>query len=234
MDGRLTAVRIFMTVLISLAVANFLAIGGFVGWLAATDRLDLERLEEIRTILAETRADEAARLEAEDQEATRVAQQQAEDAKNALPPLNAGELLDALQEHEEAAQLRVARMEREAADLRRALERERDELDRRVAAFEQEKAQFDAMRQRLAEVEGDGQFQQALALYKALPAAKAQEMLQTLIDEGRVDQVVDYLNAMDTRTARKIVERFEDPAVAADLLERLRVRGLQASAAEDP
>ncbi len=233
MERRLT-VRTLMTVLVSLAVANFLAIGGFVGWLAASDRLDLDRLERIREMLSETRGEEQERLDIERREAERRAEEEAESARSALPPLNAGELLDALREHEEAARLRVARMEREAEDLRRALRREREELDQRITAFEEEKAAFDAMRRRLVEAEGDTQFQQAVALYEALPAAKAQEMLQTLIDEGKTDQVVDYLNAMDTRTARKIVERFEDPAVAADLLERLRVRGLQASAAEDP
>ncbi|MEC9374314.1 MAG: hypothetical protein VYC34_10740, partial [Planctomycetota bacterium] len=87
---------------------------------------------------------------------------------------------------------------------------------------------------RIIEQEEDEQFQRTVLLYESLQPQRAQEMMATLIQDGDSDQVVAYLNAMQPRAAKKIIEKFPDPIVAADLLERLRTRGLQAAAPEEP
>ncbi|MFT3686204.1 MAG: hypothetical protein QM783_14990 [Phycisphaerales bacterium] len=53
-----------------LAIANLLAIGGFVGWLAATDRLSVDRLRTLReswktTVAEEKEAEAKAAVESE-------------------------------------------------------------------------------------------------------------------------------------------------------------------------
>jgi hypothetical protein len=51
-----------------------------------------------------------------------------------------------------------------------------------------------------------------------------------LIQQGEIDQVVAYLNAMQERTRTRIIDEFltDQPGVATDLLERLRMRGIAA------
>ncbi|MBM4108075.1 MAG: hypothetical protein FJ255_04595 [Phycisphaerae bacterium] len=55
-------------------------------------------------------------------------------------------------------------------------------------------------------------------------------------DAARLDMVVSYLNAMQERTRAKVIGEFlkDDPALASELLERLRRRGQIARAAEVP
>jgi hypothetical protein len=51
------------------------------------------------------------------------------------------------------------------------------------------------------------------------------------VDNTGTDQVVAYLNAMEDRTRTKIITEFQkqDPALAAELLERLRTRATLAA-----
>ena len=116
--------------------------------------------------------------------------------------------------------------------MRRTLEKERDDLDEDIEEFIAERDSFNAMRKRIADIEGDEQFQKALTLYQSLQPKDAANTLKELYERGDIEQVVAYLNAMESRKASKIVAQFEPP-VAADLLERLRTRGLVAAAPEE-
>ncbi|TVQ31256.1 MAG: hypothetical protein EA376_10325 [Phycisphaeraceae bacterium] len=220
------------TILSVLAVANLLAILGFVGWLKISDRIDMDRLEQVRTILSETRAEQEEREADEEREALLQAAAEEQEERDALPPLSGADQVAMRREEEQITQTRVERLRREIDDLRRTLKRERDDLDEAMAEFEAEREKFEAMRRRIQELEGDEQFRRTLALYESLPANRAQPLLQALINDGEINQVVAYLNGMQTRTASKIIERFEDPALAAELLERLRTRGLEARGPE--
>lgn len=59
-------------------------------------------------------------------------------------------------------------------------------------------------------------------------------MLQALIETGKKEQAVAYLNAMSSRNASRVMAEFRarDPMLTADLLERLRVFGI-VSAGDD-
>ncbi len=221
------------TIVTVMAIANLLALLGFVGWLHMTDRLDLERVERVREIFSETRAEQEAREEEERREADRLAREQEEAIRAGMPPLTAEDVLDRRRGQNDVAAQALQRLKREVTDLQRTLRREREALDARIAEFEREKEEFNSMRQRLASIEAGEQFKKTVTLYESLPADKAQALMAELLASGKVEQVVSYLNAMQSRSAKKIVERFEDPSVAADLLERLRTRGLQASVPED-
>lgn len=227
----------------TLAVANLLALLGFVGFLQATDRLDPARVERVRRILTETRSEEAARLATEqaDAEAERLAGEEA--AKAAIPPRTAAQKLDERSQAEEADRQRHERVRREVDDLRRSLQRERAAVDEARARLSADQAEFDAMRTKIAAVEGDAQFRKALGVYEAIKPAEAKAALQEVLMPGGgvvspdgLDQVIAYLNAMQERVRTKIVQEFvkDDPKVAADLLEHLRTRGLEARGPEDP
>lgn len=217
----------------TIALANFLAMAGLIGWLQMTDRLDATRINEVRALFAETLTDKqntAAALKAAEEEA---AKKEAEAIRAGTPPLSAAEAMVSERVQGEQQRQHVERLRREVEDLQRSLARERDELDEEWKRLRAEQDAFQVMRQRLAELEGSEQFERALRLYESLKPDQTQALLQQLIDEGNIEQVVSYLDAMQTRTASKVLAEFKDPAVAAGLLERLRTRGLEARVPED-
>lgn len=237
------------------AVANLLALGAFVGWLVTSDRLDAERLRELRATLSTTitqvKADQAAAQAKAEEEA-----RQAEAARRAAqPPLTAEQRVAARLEAGEIDRQRVERLRREVEDLRSMLQAERDLLDRDRAAFLADRDAWTtataAQRQQL----DDEQFVKTLGVLSALKAKEAVTLLRQMISgetpvtpsppaanasasttdpvppSGGIQQVVAYLDAMDEQPRTKIISELArtDPALATDLLERLRHRAQFAS-----
>lgn len=223
-------IRSLWTVITTVALANLLAVGAFVGWLVTTDRLDADRLESIRETLSETVQAEQTRLADEAREQERLEAEADAARRAALPPLTAGDRLLLAEESEEAVRQRLERMRREMEDLQRTIRAEANRLDERTASFDAERAAFEQMRDRIAAIEGDEQFKKTVTLLEGLPPARASEMLLEIINQGDPEQATAYLNAMQQRTASKILASIGDAALAADLLERLRVYGLEARA----
>jgi len=216
------------TVIGVVAAANLIALAGVVFWLFATDRLSAERVERTRAMFAEPVPLEVARIEAAEREAELVAAEEALDPEG--PPVTSSEALALRLELSEFDRQRIERLKREVEDLQSTLRRERLVLERERAAFEEERAGFDAMRTRLSEQEGDEQFRKALVSIEGMKPDDARATLQTLLDAGDREQVVSYLDAMQERTRTKVITSFvknDQPDVAADLLEALRVRGLE-------
>lgn len=216
------------TIVSVLAVANLLALAGFVGWLATTDRLDAERVRELRELLGTTRAaqreaaaGEAARLAAE-------AQAVAERTRLEGSPETAEETIARDHAESELVHQQSVRLAREVNDLKRTLDRDRSRLDEESRALAVERARFEAERTRIRETEGTAQFQTAVATLAAQKPAEARGVLQALIDQSNVEQAVAYLAAMDDRARSRVMGEFirGDPRLAADLLERLRTRGV--------
>ena len=223
-------IRSLWTIITVMALANFVATLALGAWLVSSGRLDKERFNAIRATLGETVVAEQTRLEDE------TRQQEIEDARvqaeidALIPPLTAADKLRNTAEAEEVDRQRIDRLTRDVRDLQRTIDRERQELDVRQEAFNREKAAFESMRSRIREIEGQDQFKKAVQNLQSQKTPKARDILQALIDQGNIDQAVAYLNAIGDRQAAKIIGAFEDPAVAADLLERLRTRGTEASA----
>lgn len=212
-----------------MALANLIAIVGFVWWLHFSGRLNSERVQEVRALLAETIADQAARETTEAAEAEDQAQQQAEVERMAGPPVTASETLALRIETSEIDQQRIRLLERQVKNLTETLARERRKLDADRAAFETDRDDFNAMRERIAAIEGDEQFAKSVGVLEALKSADAKETLGRLIVTDR-EQVVSYLDAMKPRTRSKIVTEFVKDGqadLAAELLEEIRVRGLE-------
>lgn len=225
--------RTIWNVLSVVALANLIALAGFVGWLVSGERLSLDRVEAIRVMLQETipaqeaREAEEAALAEEEREARRR-------AEAAASPVSASaDAIAAEREAEEIGRQVLERLRRELDDLRRTLEWDRQQLDSEWEKLYAQRAEFQRARELVAATEGSEQFDRTLRLYESLKADTAVEIFSELIAEGQVDQVVSYLNAMQTRQATKIIEAIPDPVVAADLLERLRTRGLQAQVPQE-
>ena len=211
------------------AVANLLAIAALIGWLRASDRLDIDRLRAIKEALAPTLASERETAKAEAVRAEQEAIAAAERAKVGAAPVSAQERLNLKVEQSEIDRQRLARFQKEVEDLRRSLLLERAQLERDRETLEATRAAFESERRRIAAIEGDAQFQKTLTTLEQLKPDKAKLALQQLLDGGQEDQVVAYLNGMQDRLRAKVIDEFlaTDAKVAAGLLERIRMRGVE-------
>lgn len=213
----------------TLAIANLLGVAGFVGFLVSTDRLSGPRVQKIREMLSKTTAQEAAEAATE---AAKVAEQEKVDAaakKMAIKPETAQDAIDRVRESDEMTVQRIARLQAEVRQLQEQLDRRQAAIDVDKAAVEAEKKRLAAKQTEVARTLGTEQFKQALASLEAQKPAEAKKVLQALIDQKQTDQAVQYLSAMGERGRNKILGEFikSDERLAADLLERLRTRGIE-------
>lgn len=216
------------TIVSVVAVANLLALGLLAAWLVTGDRLDRDRVERIRSMLSVTIADERAADETVRQE-TEQARAEAELAeKMARPPIPASFIIESAQLARDSELQVDLRRQRELEDLRisllrlqAGLEERETELAGRVEAFEEAKRRY-------ASTEGAEQFRAALTTLEGQRPRDAKAVLHALLTIGQQEQVTAYLASMDEGARTKVIAEFvkDSPAVAADLLERLRTRGL--------
>lgn len=220
------------TMIVVLGLANVFALGGFVGWLGSSGRLSVERLRAIREMLTETVAEEKARIDAE----LALAAAAAAAADDGMPtglPRTASELVAMRLEATEVDMQRIERLRREVEDLQRKLRRDQTVLDAQSADLQAEREAFLAMRDRLTDIEGGEQFRKSVGVLESLKSADAKAMLDEMLTEGDREQVVSYLDAMEERSRSRIMTEFVkdgQQALAAELLESLRTRGLEAVA----
>lgn len=239
--------RNLWTIASVLAIANLIAIGAFAGWLGMTGRLDQERFEALRQMLAETGDEREARLAAEvaDEEARQQEVEELRDRVNTLmtSPMTAEELVRLQQEAAMAADQRMTRAMRELEDLRDLLARERQETDRLAEAIEMQREAFEARIAERDQLLGQEQFRTAVDTLQGLRAPSAHNVLMAMWDgqaepaEGELDgraMVVEYLRSMDDRQRNKVMAEFEknDASLAAVLLERLRTDGVAPEVAD--
>jgi hypothetical protein len=243
-----------------LAVANLLAMVAFAGWLKSGDRLDAARLMKIRDMLRETRAQQADR---EASEASMAAEARAAGPAEAVIPIAASELLEQRLSGDAIDQQRLERLRREVSDLQQTLRRERAILDEQRDQFKAERDEFEERLARLEELKGSQQFKKSLGTLEALKPTEAKAVLLEMLGAGpgaapqdtapdsvgsqsaatppqettdRYEQVVAYLDAMQDRVRAKLMTEIatDNPALAADLLDRLRTHGLAARVPETP
>ena len=261
------------TIVSVIALANILAIGGFIGWLHSSGRLNTERARAVREIFTVTIAEEDAKKK--EAEAAAQAEKKAaeEAAKLEKPPMTAAEQLAARLDASEVDRQRMERLRREVADLQSSLVREREKLTQDQSAFRAEVAAWQAQREQLEARTRTDQFRRAVALLGSLKSGEATTLLREIIRTGSmpgapaapvqpasqptdsiaantpsaelaqapanpaptanpgIEQAVIYLNALDDRPRSKIMTELakSDPALAADLLERLRTLGTYAA-----
>ncbi|MCB9848435.1 MAG: hypothetical protein H6814_08485 [Phycisphaeraceae bacterium] len=222
--------KAFFLAISTLAIAHILALVGFTAWLYQGDRLNMARIDAIRDIFRQTITAENAQVA---KEAKAVEDQQAAADAAALeanPPAPVETRMGLIGELDDLNLVAVERLRKESGDLSDTLARQLADIDAAAKALEEEKAEFLRLREEIRRTEGSAQFKKALQRYEGLKPAEAQAVFQTLIDQGQTDQVVSYLNAMQPRTSAKIIGRFP-PEVAADLLERIRQRGVETGSA---
>lgn len=221
-----------VTATIGVILLNLLLAAAGVGYLVASDRLDGQRVSRIVDMLSITIAQqqrqeqEAANLA---KEAESIAEQAAWMERVKQGPQTLSQRLAADQQSVEIANLKLARIEAEAADLKRRIQADKTIIARQKAELEAERKAFEEfMKQQTARMR-DEDFLQTVKMYEQIKADQAKQMFQQLLAEGQTDQVVEYLAAMNQRKAAGVLKKFETPVEiqqAVELLERLRQRGV--------
>lgn len=210
-----------------LSFVNLLALLGLAGWLMSQGRIDRDRVLEVAAILGEPAEARAERIEAE------------EKAANAVPdrePPTDGDIRDTELRNRDRIEMtqtdleRLERLRREVRDLQAHLRQQRQMLDRDRADFEQDVAEFHAMRDRLYAIDGAEYFRKSLEVFSGMKPADVRPVFNAMILEGKTEEVISYLAAFEERHRAKVMTEFVkggEVELAADLLESLRTRGLE-------
>lgn len=232
--------RTLAAVIVLLVVAHLFAATGGAVWLAASGRLSPDRLVEAVNLFRPTVAEAAAA-------AAELAALETETLANQrdlgyLASVSEGPrpLEDRLVEKLQGDELvlhRLERMREESGAITSRLAQDRAYVDAKIAELEQREQAIAALLEAELAQREDADFQQAVATFTAMPAKQAKAMAQALLEEGKDDQVVAYLEAMPLRNRAAVLKAFNGPAeaaVAAALVERLRTAGADRLAEAGP
>lgn len=246
--------KLIWNALCVLALANLLAIGGFVFWLRSSDRLNADRAREVRQMFSETLSARLAREAEAAQKQQQAVTEEQEKAKFQKPPLTASEQLVARIEKTEMDHQREELLRRQVDDLKGGLQRQQAAIDRAREELTAERIAFESMRKKIRDFEGSAQFKKTMAVLEGLKPDKGYALLKEIIAQSApgpsgpgevvaaagepagpvtaasgMDQAVSYLSSMQDRLRTKLFDQVvqDNPRLAADLLERLRTRGTE-------
>jgi len=237
--------RKIWNILAVIAIANLITIALVMGVLFATDKLSPDKLTEIRQMVMR------AAQETDGEGDTDDAEGQEDPASVTTAPLGSPELQDLRLNMSDIDRQKRERLRRQVEDLKRSLTVERERLDEQWTELRSEREAFAAERERISELEGGKQFRTAVRVLEGLRPEQARDVVLALIAgqdpqglpqdrpmamdegggrEGGMRRAVSYINAMQDRQRGRLMASIAelDPALAAELLERLRTRGLVA------
>jgi hypothetical protein len=225
-------VKPFRQAIIFVVLLHAAAAVGLAAWLGFTDRISRDRLERVTQLFRHTLEQERALDELAAQretEAIAAAQDAARMRMVATGPTTVADALSAERQADEVETQKLTRLRRELADLQSYLDATRQsvagqqaELEAKAKAFDERVKQFEAQR-------NDENFQQTVAMFEQLKSDQAKGLFVQMMADGREDEVVDYLAAMQLRKAAAVFKEFETPAEivqATELMRRLRQRGM--------
>jgi hypothetical protein len=223
----------FLKLVIVLAIAHLLAALGFVAWLFASGRVDGERLTRVREIFSTTIAEEKRARAEEESKAAAVAADADLVRRLRELPLASAERTDTDSRAGDRIELGLRTFEDKTRRLRDELRKDGESLDQRIQSFEKRKSDWEksiaADKQRVT----DEQFRKAVKSLESLPPKQAREVVLELVRTNRMGTAVAYLDAMSSSKASNLLKSFkseDETKVATELLERLRMLGLESEA----
>ena len=216
------------------AIFNLLAVFVGAGWLFSSGRLNKARVQSVTKLFDQPVAVEEAKLKTEQAKIDKELDEQ----EKPLPELalNTQERNLVRVEMTQVDRQRLERMKREVKNLQETLRKERKLVIADRLAFEEEKIGFAQMRKRLSDLEGGKQFKKSLSTLSGLKPKDAKSLLSTLLTQQKDEEVISYLSAMEDRTRTAIITEFikaGEDQLAANLLESLRMRGLEAAPSDE-
>jgi hypothetical protein len=143
----------------------------------------------------------------------------------------AGEQVSFIRQTFDSEMAELDRKQRELADLQHQIElaRQQTALDR--AKIEQGQQDLEAQKEQATKLASDKGFQDTLELYNVMPPKQVKTIFMTLGD----DAVMQYLVAMEPRTAGKIIKEFKLPEETVRIQKVLeKIRQAQATSPAAP
>jgi BMFP domain-containing protein YqiC len=212
--------KLIDVIVLTLAV-NFLAAAGGIGWLWQQGRLDRQRVMEIRQILFPASPEPSPATQPSPEPTSQPALKLDELLAKAAGR-TATEQVEFIQHAFDAQMALLDRRQRELSDLQRQVELARQQLARDLESLQMRQEQLAAREQQATRLASDKGFQDSLALYSTMPARQVKTVFMGLDDQT----VMNYLQAMPSRTAGKIIREFKSPEETTRIqriLERMRL-----------
>lgn len=194
-------------ILMMMLAFNFLALAGGVGWMYQTGRLDHARVMAVKDVLfPKPVIAPTTQPSAENVPPDGIKRLEELLAKNA-GKRTAAEQVALIQQNFDATMYQLDQRERTVQDLERQVAAENQRLANDRAALDAERQALKAREQEANRLENDKGFQDTLALYNAMPSKQAKSVFMTLDDAT----VAQYLDAMEPRSAARIIKEFKTP-----------------------
>jgi hypothetical protein len=223
--------KLFLVLVLTLAL-NFLALAGGVGYLFQSGQLNKSKISQIKDVLFAPPPPPPAPPVANTNKAT--------DSRTILANLMSGQTgrsaldqVEFLRRTFDAQMLELDQRQRQISDLQRQVDLANQKLAADRAALDKREKDMAAKEQEDQRLQDDAGFQTSLSLYTAMPAKQVKSIFMTL-NEQTVQQ---YLQAMDTRTAGKIIKEFksaDETAFIQRVLERIRQSQVSSTDGKQP
>ena len=226
------------TAITIVVLLNILLLGAGLLWLKSSGRLNAERVRRVGEMFALT-IDEEQQQQAQADALEEQSRQQAMDLARLESvsdgPISLADRLEAQQQRDDLATMRLDRLKRDIRDLQQQLELSKRLLAEKEAQLQADRQAFEQALAQQQQLQQDENFQQTVSMYEQLKPKQAKQMFRDLIERGQIEQVVDYLAAMQLRKAAGAIKQFKSPeeiTQAAELLQRLRERGIDLKASD--
>jgi hypothetical protein len=213
--------KLLNAIVITLAI-NFIALAGGVGWLVQSKKLDREKVQAIKLILFPAPVEEKPTTQPVAADPTTQPTLRLEEllAKESGRP--ATEQVQFIQDAFQAQQLLIERRMLELKGLERQVENAKQQMEKDRAVLESDKKALELRQTEAARLASDKGFKNTLEKYLAMPAKQVKSIFLTLDDAT----VTSYLQAMDDRSAAKIIKEFKEPEEMKriqKIMERMRL-----------
>jgi hypothetical protein len=205
-------------VLVLVLALNFVIVAGLATWIVKSRNVDREKMTAIKEILypATAPATTQPAVDATTQPSLRLDELVARQSGR-----TAVEQVEFIQHTFDAQMAQLDRREREVKDLERQVELAKAHMARDRVAFETEKLELKKREEQSSKLASDQGFQDALQRYIVMPPKQVKQIFASLDDPT----VVNFLQAMEPKTAAKIIKEFktdEEVARMQRVLERMR------------
>jgi hypothetical protein len=215
-------------VIVLVLALNFLAAAGGVGWLVRTGHLDRARLLEVKKLLFPPPPVENAPT-TQPADPTTQPTLRLDELLAKASGRTAAEQVEFIQQTFDAQVAQLDRRERELADLQRQVDLAKQQMERDRRKLDADQKDLAVRQSTEKTLASDKGFQDALSLYTTMPPRQVKQVFMTLGDEV----VQRYIEAMEPRTASKIIKEFKTPD-EVDRIQRVLEKIRQATQASSP
>jgi hypothetical protein len=200
---------------------NFLAVVGGVGYLFQAGKLDRDKALAMKELVFPTPSTQPATTQPTEPDPTTQATARLDELLARRSGMTVGEQVDFLRQTFDAQAVQLDRRRRELDDLQRQIELAKQQVAADREKVDADRAKLTAEQTQATRLESDQGFQDALAMYLAMPPKQVKQIFMSLPD-GTVER---YLQAMGPSGSRKILKEFkttEEVARIQSILEKMR------------